>query len=148
SDEDRGDAGMMGSGCEKPSGETLTEGGEAIKKLGASGDAAVNEHFVEKVASQELQLVAHAEAFLFAELQFEKHIEVNIQDELGFMAGVGKFAAGERSCNGKEMVGDALHGGDNHGDIGRSRGGLNKARSMEHAVRTEKRTAAELESDD
>jgi len=64
------------------------------------------------------------------------------------MAGVGKFAAGERSCNGKEMVGDTLHGGDNHGDIGRSRGGLNKARSMEHAVRAEKRTAAELESDD
>src|SRR5436189_276550 len=66
----------------------------------------------------------------------------------GFMAGVAELAARERSRNGKEMVGDALHGGDNHGDIGRSSGGSNEACGMEHAVCTEKRTAAELESDD
>src|SRR5207244_11068277 len=108
----------------------------------------MNGNFVEKNRTQKLQLMVHAKAFLFAELHFKKHIEVNIQDEHGFMAGVGKFAASERSSNGKEMVGDALHGGDNHGDIGRSRGGSNEACGMEHAVCTEKRTAAELESDD
>src|SRR5690242_11241237 len=148
SDGDRGNARLFESGCEEPDAETFAKGGETIEKFGASGDAAVNWNFVEKVASQELQLVAHAEAIVFGKLQIVKHIEVKIQDELGFMAGVGKFAAGERPRNGKEMVGDALHRGDNHGDIGRPRGGSNKARSMEHAVRAEKRTAAELESDD
>src|SRR5437667_10838461 len=122
SDGDRGDARFFESGCEEPDAETFAKRGEAIEKLGAGGDAAVNGDFVEKVAPQELQLVAHAKAFLFAELQFEQHIEVKIQNELGFMAGVGQFAAGERSCSGKEMVGDALEAGGNHGDIGRSRG--------------------------
>src|SRR5437588_11421801 len=141
---DCGNARLLKSRCEKPDAETLAKGGETIEKLCTGGDAAVNWNFVEKIPPQKLQLVAHAKAIVFGELQIVKHIEVKIQDELGFMAGVGRFAAGERPRNGKEMVGDALHGGDNHGDIGRSRGGLNKARSMEHAVRAEKRTAAEL----
>jgi len=92
--------------------------------------------------------MAHAKALLFVELQIVKHIEVQIQDELGFVASVSEFAARERPSNGKEMVGDALHGGDNHDDMGRPGGGPNEARGVEHAVRTEKRTAAELESDD
>ncbi len=64
------------------------------------------------------------------------------------MASVGEFAVRERPRNGKEMVGDALHGGDNHDDIGRPGGGPNEACGVEHTVRTEKRTAAELERDD
>ena len=59
-----------------------------------------------------------------------------------------EFAIGERSSNGKKMIGDALHGGDDHGDAGCLSGGANEACSMEHAVRTEKRAAAELEGDD
>src|SRR6266481_6504484 len=45
------------------------------------------------------------------------------------------------------MIGDALHGGDDHGDAGCPHGGANKTRSMQHAFRAEKRTAAELEGD-
>jgi len=46
------------------------------------------------------------------------------------------------------MISDALHGGDDHGDAGCLRGGANEACGMEHAFRTEERTAAKLEGDD
>ncbi|PYU63146.1 MAG: hypothetical protein DMG56_10560 [Acidobacteria bacterium] len=46
------------------------------------------------------------------------------------------------------MVGEALHGGDHHGNAGCPPGGENKTCGMEHAVRTEKRTAAEFEGYD
>src|SRR2546423_3016918 len=92
--------------------------------------------------------MADALALLFAELQFEKHIEVKIQDEFGFMTGVSELAASERPSNRKKMVGDALHCGNNHGDTGQPGGCSNETRRVEHAVRTEKRTAAELESGD
>jgi hypothetical protein len=58
---------------------------------------------------------------------------------------MGELAIGESASNGKEMIGDALHGGDHHGDAGCPRGGANKTCSMQHAVCTDKRTAAELE---
>src|SRR5436309_1945018 len=111
SDRNRGDAGLFESGCEEPGAEAFAKGGEAIEKFSAGGDASVNGDFVEKVASQELQVVAHAKAFKFAELQIVKHIEVKIQEEFGFMAGVAELAARERSRHGNEMVGDALSGG-------------------------------------
>jgi hypothetical protein len=84
---------------------------------------------------------------VLAQLQIVKHIEVKIEDQFGFAAGMCELAIGESASNGKEMIGDALHGGDDRGDAGCPRGGANKTRSMEHAVCTEKRTAAELEGD-
>jgi len=48
----------------------------------------------------------------------------------------------------RKMISDALHGGDDHGDAGCLRGGANEACGMEHAFRTEERTAAKLEGDD
>jgi len=77
-----------------------------------------------------------------------KHVEVKVQDELGFAAGVREFAIGKSPRDGKEVIGDALHGGDDHGDAGCLRGVANEARGMEHAFRAEKRTAAKLEGDD
>jgi hypothetical protein len=148
SDRNGGDARPLESGREEPGAETFAEGGEAIEKLGACSDASMNGNFVEKVTSQELQLAAHAKAFLLAELQIVEHIEVKIQEKLGFVASVGEFTAGKRPRNGKEMVSDALHGGDDHGDTGQPGGGSNEACGMEHAVRTEKRTAAKFEGDD
>src|SRR5256885_11864486 len=75
SDRNRGDAGLFESGCEEPGAEAFAKGGEAIEKFSAGGDASVNGDFVEKVASQELQVVAHAKAFKFAELQIVKRSE-------------------------------------------------------------------------
>src|SRR6059058_5337822 len=55
SDGDGGDARFFESSCEKPHAETFAKGGEAIEKLGAGGDAAMNGNFVEKIPPQELQ---------------------------------------------------------------------------------------------
>ena len=148
SDRNCGDARFFESRREEPDAETFAKGGETIEEFGAGGDAAVNGNFMEKIASQELQLVAHAKVIVFSEPQVMEDIEVKIQNKLGFMAGVGELAASERTRNGKEMVGNALHGGDDHGDIGRPGGGSHEARSMEHAVCAEKGTAAELEGND
>jgi hypothetical protein len=144
---DRRDAGLFEGGGEEPGAEAFAKGGEAIEELRAGGNAGVNRDFVKKIASQELQLAADAQVIHIAELQSVKHIEVKIQDELGFAASVGGLAIGESASNGKKMIGDALHGGDNHGDGGRAGSGANKACGMEHAVRTEERAAAELEGD-
>src|SRR5256885_13992158 len=114
SDRNRGDAGLFESGCEEPGAEAFAKGGEAIEKFSAGGDASVNGDFVEKVASQELQVVAHAKAFKFAELQIVKHIEVKIQEEFGFMAGGAALAAPARPRHGKERGGDGPHGGGKH----------------------------------
>ena len=54
-----------------------------------------------------------------------KHIEVKIQDELGFAAGVREFAIAERASDRKKMIGNAFHGGDDHGDGRCLRGGAN-----------------------
>ncbi len=148
SDRHRRYAGFFERSGEEPGAETFAKGGEAIEEFGAGSNGAVSWNFMKKVASQELQLAADAEAFLVAELQIVKHIEVKIQNQLGFVAGMRELAARESASNGKEMVGDALHGGDDHGDIGCLRRGANEACGMEHAVSTEKRTAAKLESDD
>ncbi len=134
----RGDAGLFERGGEEPGAEAFAKGGQAIEEIRAGGDAGVNRNFVKQIASQELQLAADAEVIVLVELQIVKHIEVEIQEELGFAAGVREFAIGECTSNGKKMIGDALHGGDDHGDAGRLRGGANESRGMEHAVRTEK----------
>jgi len=44
----------------------------------------------------------------------------------------------------RKMISDALQGGDDHGDAGVSRR-RDEACGMEHAFRTEERTAAKLE---
>src|SRR5258708_28885661 len=85
-------AGLFQCGGEEPGAEAFAKGGEAIEELGAGGDAAVNRNFVKKVASQELQFAAHAKVIVLAELQIVKHIEVKIQDESGFAAGMRQLA--------------------------------------------------------
>src|SRR5689334_13788827 len=102
---------------------------------------------MKKVAAQKLQLAAHAKVRVLVEMEIVEHIEVKVQKELGFAASVGEFAIGERTSDREKMIGDALHGGDDHGDVRSVRGGAHEARSVEHAIGTKKRAAAELESD-
>src|SRR5260370_22990286 len=141
SDRHRRYAGFFERSGEERGAETGAEGGEGMEELGAGSNGAVSWNFMKKVASQELQLAANAKAFLVAELQIVKHIEVKIQNQLGFVAGMRELAARESSGNGKEMVGDALHGGDHHRGIWCLRGGTNAGRGMAAAVRTAQRTA-------
>src|SRR6267154_1917892 len=77
-----------------------------------------------------------------------KHVEVKVMVELCCEAGVPEFGIGKSASDGKKMIGDALHGGDDHRDAGCLRGGANEACGMEHTVGAEQRTAAKLEGDD
>jgi len=71
----------------------------------------VRRNFVKKAAAEEVQLAAHAKGVLVAEMQMVEDVEVKIQNEFGFAAGVRELAIGESASNGKQMIGDALHGG-------------------------------------
>jgi hypothetical protein len=141
-------AGLFESSCEEPGAETFAKGGQTIKELGTRSNTAVNGDFVKKVTAQELQLVADAEVRILGEMQIVKHIDVKIQKEFSLAAGVHELAIGERVSDGEKMIGDALHGGNDHGDAGSFRGGANEARGVEHAIGAKKRAAAELEGDD
>lgn len=132
------DAGLFECSGEEPGAEAFAKRGETIEEIRACGDAGVNRNFVKKIASQELQLAADAKAIVFAEVQIVKHIEMQIEDELGFAACLREFAICESARNGQKMIGNALHGGNDDGDTGGQSGGVNKARGMEHAVRAEK----------
>jgi len=80
-------------------------------------------------------------------MRWLEDVEVKIQNEFGFAAGVRELAIGESASNGKQMIGDALHGGDDDGDARFLGCGTDETRGVEHAFRAEKRTAAELEGD-
>jgi hypothetical protein len=144
----RRDSHFFKRGGKEPGAEAFAKGGEAVEELSAGRDGAMSWNFVKKVASQELQLAAHAKVILFAEAQIVKNIKVERQDEFGFVARASQFAMGESASDGKKMVGDTLHRGDDQSDVGCPRGATNETRGMEHALRTEKRAAAELEGDD
>jgi len=133
---DGGDAGLFESGGEEPGAEAFTKGGETIKKFGTGGDSAVKGNFMKKVAAQELQLAADAKVRILndadrarsnavAEMEIVKHVEVKIQKQLSFAAGMRELAIGERVSDGEKMIGDTLHGGDDHGDAGSFYGGEN-----------------------
>jgi len=142
-----GDARLFEGGGKKPCAETFAKGGQAIEEIRAGGDAGVSWDFVKQIASEDLQFAADAQAVILGKVQIMKDIEVKIQDELGFAAGVCELAIGEGASDRKKMIGDPLHGGDDHGDSRYLDGGANEACGVEHAVRTKKRAAAKLESD-
>jgi hypothetical protein len=89
-----GDAGFFKSGSKKPCTEAFAERGEEIEAIRAGGDAGADGNFVKQIASQELQFAADAKVRVFTEVQVVEHIEVKIQDELCFAAGVGEFSFG------------------------------------------------------
>ena len=111
------DARLFDGGGEEPGAEAFAKRGQAIEEIRAGEDAGVNGYFVEKIASQELQLAADAKVIAFPEAQILKHIEMKIEDELGFAASVRKFAIGKSTGNREKVIGDALHSGNNDGDV-------------------------------
>jgi len=131
------DAGLFESGGEEPGAKSFAKRGEAIEEIRAGGDAGANGNLVKKIAAEELQFAADAKVIVVAEMEIVKHVEMKIEDELGFTAGVREFAIGESAGNGEKMIGDALHGGNDDDDTGGLRGGVDKTGGMEHAFRAE-----------
>src|SRR5260370_22196480 len=115
SDRHRRYAGFFERSGEEPGAETFAKGGEAIEEFGAGSNGAVSWNFMKKVASQELQLAANAKAFLVAELQIVKHIEVKIQNQLGFVAAMREPRPRRSPSHGKEKGGEPPQCGDHPG---------------------------------
>jgi hypothetical protein len=143
-----GDSGFFERGGKEARAQTFAERGEAIEKLGAGGDAALGRNFVKKIGAEKLEFTADAEPIVFFEMQIAQDIEVEFQEIFDFAAGVDEFSIGESASDGKKMIGDAFHRGDDDGDVRDGRGGADETRGVEHALRTEKRAAAEFEGDD
>src|SRR5260370_293125 len=128
------DAHVFERGGKETGAEAFAKGGEAVEKISTGGDAGVNRNFVKQIAAQELQLAADTKAIMFTELQIMKHIEVKVQDELGFAAGGREFAIGKSARGGKQMIGGALHGGGDHGDGGGLRRGASTDPGSGHSL--------------
>jgi len=143
-----GDSGFFERGGKEARAQTFTERGEAIEKLGAGGDAALGRNFVKKIGAEKLEFTADAEPIVFFEMQIAQDIEVEFQEIFDFAAGVDEFSIGESASDGKKMIGDAFHRGDDDGDVRDGRGGADETRGVEHALCTEKRAAAKFEGDD
>src|SRR6266478_6581227 len=143
-----GDSGLFERGGKEARAQTFTERREAIKQLGAGGDAALGRNFVKKIGAEKLELPANAESVVFLKLQIAQDIEVERQEVFDFAAGVDEFSIGESAGDGEKMIGDALHGGDDDGDVRDGRGATDETRGMEHALRAEKRASAKFKGDD
>jgi hypothetical protein len=103
---------------------------------------------VKKIGAEMLEFTTDAEIVVFLKLQIAQDIEVKRQEVLDFAAGVSEISIGESVSDGKKMIGDTLHGGDDDGHARDGRGGADEICGVEHALRAEQRTAAEFEGHD
>ena len=81
-------------------------------------------------------------------MQIAQDIEVERQEVFDFAACLSEISIGESVSDGKKMIGDTLHGGNDDGYLRDGRGAADKTRGVEHALRTEERTTAKFEGDD
>jgi hypothetical protein len=92
---------------------------------------------VKQIAAEKLQFTAHAEFVILFQLQILENVEMQSQEVFEFAAGVSELSPGKSVGDGKKMIGDALHGGDDYGDIRGGCGAADQTRGVEHALRTE-----------
>jgi hypothetical protein len=64
-------------------------------------------------------------------------IEVERQEVFDFAAGVSELSIGDSVGDGKKMIGDALHGRDDDGDVRAGRGAADETGGVEHSFRPE-----------
>src|SRR6266403_1571892 len=143
-----GDSGFFERGGKQARAQTFAERGKAIEKLGAGGDAALGRNFVKKIGAKKLEFTADAEPVVFFKMQIAQDIEVEFQEIFDFASGVDEFSIGESASDGKKMIGNAFHRGDDDGDVRNGRGAADETRGVEHALCAEKRAAAKFEGDD
>jgi hypothetical protein len=141
-------SGFFERGGKEARAQAFSKRSEAIEQFGAGSDVALGRYFVKKIAAEQFEFTANPEMVVFFELQIMQHLEVERQENFDFAAGVSKFSVGQSVRDQKKMIGDTLHGGDDHGDERDSRGAAHETRCVEHALRTEQRAAAEFEGQD
>jgi hypothetical protein len=133
---------------EEASTEALPKRSEPVVELTVGDDKTVERNLVKKVAAEELNFAADAQAVFFPEAQIVKDFEMKMEDALSFPASTLRLASSEIFSDGKKTIGDTLHGRDHHGDFGRVRSGTDKRCGMKHTVCAEKRAAAKLKDYD
>ncbi len=129
-----GDPGVFESCSEETRAETFAKGGEAIGEFRSGSDSTVQRHFVKKIAAEKLEAAADTVVLLFTEMKILKHIEVEMDDALGFVARVGKLSVGERARDGEQTIGDPFHRGDNDDDVRGLRSRADEACGVQHAL--------------
>jgi hypothetical protein len=93
---------------------------------------------VEKIAAEKLETPEDTVVLLFTELQILKDVEVQMDEALGFIAGVRKFSFGEGTRDGEQTISDALHCGNHDDDVGILRGLADQASGVQHSISAEK----------
>ena len=142
---DRSNFQSLQRGRKQPGAEPLPKRSQPVGKLSARCGLIAAQDFVHQVASQELQLMAHMAIRLFVQPQILQHFQMQLEDNFRFPPRIRQLACRQRFFNGKEMVRDALHRGDNHCHpryFGRF---SHQPGCMEHAFGAQQRAAAKLE---
>jgi hypothetical protein len=144
-DRNRHDAGFLQGRGEEARAEAFSKRRETIEKLGIGSDAAFGGHLVKQIAAEKLDFPADAEFVVLFQMQVLQDFEVERQESLDFAAGVSELSICKSVGDGKKMIGDALHRGDDYRDIRGGRGAADQTRGVEHTLRAEQRAAAKLE---
>jgi hypothetical protein len=82
------------------------------------------------------------------EREFAKNIVVKTEQGFGIGTRALISAFGKKLRDGEKAIGNSLHRGDDHDDVGAPRDRLHQFGSAQHALCAEQRGAAELERND
>src|SRR6266581_3405925 len=115
-DGDGGDSQFFERSGEQAGAEAFAKRSEPVEKFGAGGNKALNGNFMKKVAAEELQLAANAKVMVLSQVQIVQDVKMEIQNDSGFLARTSELAIGKGVGDGEQMIGDALHGGNDHGN--------------------------------
>ena len=102
---------------------------------------------MEKVAAEKLEAEADTIVLLFIKSKILEHVEVEMNDALGFVARMRKFSFGQRARDGKKAIRYTLHRGDNDDDVRGLGSRANESCGVQHALGPKQRGAAELQGD-
>ena len=140
-------AGTLKRGREQTCAEPLAERGEAIEELGGGDGVSLGRNFVEEITAQRSELIRDTVMMRGVETQMVENIAVKTEDVLGVRAGLVRLQVDKRMGNGEKAIGDALHGGDNDGDLRLLRHGPYQTGGVEHAFGAEQGAPAKLKCD-
>jgi hypothetical protein len=108
----------------------------------------VHRDFVKQVAAQRIKPVGNAVVGFDIEREFAKNIVVKTEQGVGIGARALISTFGKKLRDGEKAIGDTLHRGDDHNDVGAPRDRLHQFSGAQHALCAEQRSAAELEGND
>jgi hypothetical protein len=103
---------------------------------------------VKQVAAQRIELVGNAVVGFDIEGEFAKNIVVKTEQGFGIGTRALISTFGKKLPDGEKAIGNSLHRGDDHDDVGAPRRRLHQFSGVQHAFCAEQRSAAELEGND